>query len=110
MAVSIVLLALGLVLAIVIAVNVLRGRYTLREVWPNAKTGILPPVVYFACAATGLGGSSSFDGDSQWVGALAGGGLLLVLLVLATRSKRGQRAITDEGISRDSPRSRRRGN
>ena len=88
MAVSIVLLALVLVLAVVIGVNVLRGRYKLREVWSNATTGILPPVVCFACAATGLGGSSSFDADSQWVGALAGGGLLLILLVLATRSKR----------------------
>ncbi len=88
MAVSIVLLGLALVVAVVIAVNVLRGRYTLREVWPHATTGILPPVVYFACAATGLGGSASFDADSQWVGALAGGGLLVILLVLATRSKR----------------------
>lgn len=88
-----ILLALAVLVAVILVVNIVTGRATPREALLTAGTGVLPPVVFFACTGLGLGGSSAFDTDSQLVGALAGGGILLLVLVLARPlfAKRGGR-------------------
>lgn len=76
------LLAIAAVAAAVTVINVVTGRITQREAVGWATTSVLPSVVFFSCTALGVGGSSSFDSDSQWVAALAGGVTLLLGMIV----------------------------
>lgn len=76
-----ILLALAMLLLLIVVFNTATGRVTPRDALLSVGTGVLPPVVFFLCTALGLGGTASFDTDSQWVGALAGGTMLIVALL-----------------------------
>lgn len=80
-----ILLGLAALLTVILVFNVVRGRLPPRDALLTAGTGVLPAVVFFACTGLALGGSASFDADSQFVGVLAGGGVLLPLLIIRLR-------------------------